>query len=854
MKIFVKYLFRLLPVVLFTVAALIVYHELAAHDIHDVMKALKATPRLRMAAAAGLTLLNYLILAGYDGLALRYTGHSDISLPRVLGASLIGYGISNNSGQAWAAGGAIRYRFYAAWGIPGIDIAKISLFLGLTYLTGVTTLGFFSGLLMPADLRGAVENPQLLTLATLLCALFLLGYWALILLRRQPLRLRGVEIAVPSRSLAAVQTAVASLDMLLAAFVLWLFLMDIPGLGFEAFLLIYVIAQVVGLISQVPGGLGIFEGAFFWLTGPAVTDAHAAILSGLLLYRLIYYILPLMVAGGGLLLYEVWDNRRHLARAKNLLSRTLSLTTPQVFSVLLVLAGGVLLISGATPSLPDNMRWLERVMPLSLVELSHLTGSVAGLLLLFLARGVHLRLDAAWYGSLIVLAVGAAVSLLKGLDWQEASIMAAMFAAMLTSRRFFYRKSSLLSVSFNPSWLAMIAILLSGVVWIGFFSYKHVEYSHELWWQFSYKGDASRFLRSLVVLGGTLIGISCMKLMSVSRPHVARKTSAEELAEALPLVRQTNDSQTFLALLGDKSLFWAEDRSAFLAYAATSGYWIVMGDPIGRPDAFGELLWRFREEADRFAAKAVFYQVTEEHLPLYLDLGLILLKMGQDARVPLTEVDLSGKKRAHLRSSRNKLIRLGFRFDVLAPDAVAAAMPRLQEVSDRWLASKKTREKGFSLGFFDPEYLARTAVAVIRDPDGQIMAFANLWLPDNREEMSIDLMRYASESPNGIMDYLFAELMLWGRQQGFRWFNLGMAPLTGLERHPLAPLWHKIGTTIFDLGEEFYNFEGLYQFKAKFDPVWSARYLAVPPGLAAPSVLLKTAALVCGGWTGILSR
>ncbi len=104
------------------------------------------------------------------------------------------------------------------------------------------------------------------------------------------------------------------------------------------------------------------------------------------------------------------------------------------------------------------------------------------------------------------------------------------------------------------------------------------------------------------------------------------------------------------------------------------------------------------------------------------------------------------------------------------------------------------------------------------------------------------------------MDFLFVELILWAQQAGVTWFSLGMAPLSGLERHALAPLWHKIGTAIYDLGEEFYNFEGLHDYKAKFDPVWQPRYLAAPAGLSAPLILMTVARLVAGGWRGILGK
>ncbi len=171
------------------------------------------------------------------------------------------------------------------------------------------------------------------------------------------------------------------------------------------------------------------------------------------------------------------------------------------------------------------------------------------------------------------------------------------------------------------------------------------------------------------------------------------------------------------------------------------------------------------------------------------------------------------------------------------------------------MANKKnTKEKGFSLGFFAEAYLKHTAIAVIKNELGQIKAFANLWQTENRQELSIDLMRYHPDSPKGIMDFLFAQLMLWGQAQQYQWFSLGMAPLAGLERRPLAPLWHKVGAMIFDMGDQFYNFGGLYEYKAKFCPQWRPRYLAAPPGVAAFFALMAITRQISGSWQGIVSK
>ena len=185
---------------------------------------------------------------------------------------------------------------------------------------------------------------------------------------------------------------------------------------------------------------------------------------------------------------------------------------------------------------------------------------------------------------------------------------------------------------------------------------------------------------------------------------------------------------------------------------------------------------------------------------------------------------------------------------------MAELLPELRLISDAWLAAKRTREKRFSLGFFDEAYLSRFPAAVVRQ-GGRVVAFANVWPTGTREELSVDLMRYADDAPPNVMDYLFIRLMLWGREAGYRWFNLGMAPLSGFpNRGALAPLWCRVGTIVYRYGEHFYNFRGLRQYKEKFDPVWEPKYLASPGGLALPRILGNVAALISGGVGGVVAK
>ena len=133
------------------------------------------------------------------------------------------------------------------------------------------------------------------------------------------------------------------------------------------------------------------------------------------------------------------------------------------------------------------------------------------------------------------------------------------------------------------------------------------------------------------------------------------------------------------------------------------------------------------------------------------------------------------------------------------------------------------------MGYFDERYLAHFDCAVVRRA-GAIVAFANIWRAGADTQLSVDLMRYSDAAPKCVIDFLLAECMLWGKAQHYQWFSLGMAPLSGLEEHALAPAWHKLGRMVQRYGETFYPFEGLRKYKEKFVPVWRPRYLAAPGG------------------------
>jgi phosphatidylglycerol lysyltransferase len=842
-------LLPLVGIALFAAALWLLHRKLASHGLANILRELRTLPPNRVLAAIAVTVAAYLTMTLYDRLAIAYLKHP-LAKRKTTMAAFISYAFSNNVGLSLLTSGSIRYRLYSTWGLSAEEITRLVLFSLVAFWLGILTVGGILFVTQPLALPGIKMLP--LHSARPLGIFFLVlvaSYLAWVIRRPQPVQVHGWRIPWPPPRLAFLQLVVGSLDWILSGSVLYLLLPAGAGLHLAHLLGIYLLAETVALISQVPGGLGVFE-SIVLLSAPSLPVP--ALAGALLAFRAIYYLLPLVVAAVLLGGHEVSRQREAASRAAQIAGHWGETIAPPFFALGALVAGAVLLFSGATPALPHRLAWLGKALPLAVLELSHFLASLVGAALLLLARGLQRRLDAAWLLTLVLLASGSVLSLLKGGDYEEALLLVLLLAALLPCRSLFYRKASLFAEPFTTGWITAILLVLGCSVWLGFFSYHHVPYSSQLWWQFTLKGNAPRFLRAEVGAAVLLLLFALGRLLRPA-PSTPVLPDAEALDKADRVIAGVVSTSANLALLGDKALLFNEQGTAFIMYGIEGRSWVAMGDPVGPAEERPELAWRFRELCERHGGWPVFYEVGPEVLPLYLDMGLALTKLGEEARVPLANFSLEGGARSGLRHARRHLEKQGCDFEIVPPAAAPDLMTELQTISDAWLAEKNTREKGFSLGFFNPGYLARFPLALVRR-ERRIIAFANLWPGAGREELSIDLMRFLPEAPNGVMDYLFTGLLLWGREQGYRWFNLGMAPLAGLENRPFAPLWNRFGALIFRHGENFYNFQGLRAYKEKFDPVWEPRYLASPGGIVLPRILTNVAALISGGFKGVIGR
>lgn len=817
------------------------FHELhlAWRGFHyrDLLHALGQIGPAHLLLALAFTGASYLCNAAIGILGERWLQHPPHDPVRDLGRNFIASAFTINAGGSLVGGGSIRLRFAVEGGLRPAEAGKLTLFCSAAGWGGNLLL---CGLLLTLATPPALGFPSHWIRgvgAVLAVAGILMPFGALLSPRTWP---------APSIAWLAVLTA--TLDWLFAGLAMWALFPASLSMGVFAFVGTVMVAQSLAALSHVPGGVGVLELTLTKVLAGAV--AAPALAGGLIAYRLLYYLLPFLMAvillGGR----ELYRRRTLIQQGGRWARRGWSMIVPRLAAYLALGGGAILLLSANTP-MAEARRGMVAVLPLPFVEASHFVSSLSGALLIVLARGLQRGVRTAWLLSTALMGLGVLFSLVKGWDWEEAVILAIMFACLLSTRAHFYRDAALWTHRFTPGWWGMLGVLFGLTVWAGFFASRHVPYQNQLWWQFALTGDASRFLRAAT---GAACVLGLAGLAQALRPARRHVVAAVDWSRVAAVVQASARSDAALAWLGDKEFLFSGDGRSALMYADQGRSRIVMGDPLGDAAGAADLLWQFVEQSREEGMQPVFYQISVAEMPRLVDMGFRLYKLGEEATVPLARFTLEGSQAKQLRYSHNHFHRSGLQFRLWPAAMTTSRMDALKHVSDAWLEAHRAGEKGFSLGRFDPEYLGHFPCAVIEDATGRVLAFANVWASGDKSELSVDLMRHLPEAPSGLMEALFIELMLWGQAEGYGQFSLGMAPLSGLSTHPLAPLWHKLASGIFQRGGAFYNFAGLRAYKQKFNPEWTPRYLAIPGAWHLPTALLDATTLIGGGIRATFSK
>lgn len=806
------------PLVVVAAVCTVSWTDLRSIHFREVRQALHSQTPGWLLMASLITLINLAVMGLYDVLCLR---DAPVSAGSRWWTGTLAFGWSNFLTLGPLAGPAIRFWLYRPAGVSFGLLRQAILAIAVGFGGGLLLWLVAGG--MPLPFSGLTN--VVVRLATVLGLALVLGKLAhgVQLWNLFPRWVREIKVRwVPLFLLGA-------FDWFLA-FLVFASIARASGIliPYRVAARLFFFGQGIGLISLIPGGLGSADA--FWVSqlDSAVGRAAAA----LVVYRALYYLLPWCAATVLLIRRAVHQRVRWAGPARFLVA------------LIVVVSGGVMLVSSATPALTHRMRVLERIVPLPVLETSHLSSAIVGLLLLLIARGLAKGYRYAFRATLGLLLTGAAFNILKGLDYEEAVLLILTAALLWTHSRLFMLPSH--TGGSIAALLIPVAVAILTFTAVGYASYGTTGYSSSLWLTFAHHAEAARFLRALSVM--VLLSLILAVYLYARIPHRYVPPSREEIERALKIHRAVGKGTNALMMVsGDKSIhFWEE--KGFCLYRTMGANIFVFSDPAvpeGMERPFLNSLLQAASELDRSLS---FYQISSRWIPILHDYGYSFFKLGEEAIVELDRFNIQGNKGKAMRNVLNRFRNDGYTFEVLSAEDVQACMADLRRVSDTWLRSKRTREKQFSIGFFDERYLCSFPCAVVRDKNGVTVAFSNVLRDVNKEEFSVDLMRFVPDCPNGVMDLLFLKLFEWGRSQGFRTFNLGMAPLASVGEVPQARMQERLAKILFQYGEHWYNFRGLRQFKEKYDPVWVPRYLAYPAFWRWPQVLANSAALIAGGW------
>lgn len=799
-------------VILFVVVALDSF--LRQVDWHKVGTGLASLSPLSIAIMLVCGCFAITPMLGYD-FAVVHLLKVDFKPLYIIRSGWITNTINNIAGFGGLIGGTLRAYFYGRKNEKKADvliaISKITVFL----MSGLSVLCWLALLLIFTTKTGALLHSYTIWL--------LLGgcYSPLLIFVTQA---RETKLfADLTLKLEAFVILSSTLEWLFVAlfFILVGFMMGIK-VPVAAVLPLYVVAQMVGILSMIPGALGSFD-VIMMLELSMLGIHRSTAVVWLLLFRVFYYIVPLAIS----LVMSVSQLSAKVNDYFDDLPRQLLHKIAYVLLTIFMYASGIfMLLAACLPDLTTGNKFLMRFYPFTFFFLHQLTTMLFAIALLACARGLQAQLTRAYWPTLLILGIGI-VNTIWNLGTLSLTIfLVFVFILVLLSRKTLYRKKFVYSLGkFAIDASIFFGSLLIYFI-IGVINRPHYLAAHHIPNFLLFPGEKI-WLSGFI---GLLLGLLVMLLMmeyftSASDPFLAFDSfNAQRVRN---IIKQFGGNETsHLAFLRDKLIYFYQkdgQDQLYLMYEIKYDKIIVMGQPVGNQAVLREAFIDFITKADLYGYQPLFYEIDEQTTMMLHEFGFDFIKTGEAGRVTLANFTLAGKRQRSQRALMHKFDREGYQFSVIEPPFNETVLNEMRTISNDWLGGKV--EKGFSLGFFEDYYINQAPVGIVRDKDGKMVAFATFMPTGSKKLLTIDLMRHSQEAPSGIMDKVFISMFQYGQENGYQEFDLGMAPLSKVGESKFSFLGEKIAHFIYEYGYRFYGFQGLRHYKAKYADHWKARYI-----------------------------
>jgi len=604
----------LVGVVLLVAAIWAVQTEFRQLQLAEIGRDIRHIPHSALALALAATVLAYAVLTLYDRLGTIYAGNP-VSYGRVAFASFCAYALSHNLGFAAVSGAAVRYRLYSHWGLSPVEIGKTIGFCSLTFGLGAMVLAGGVLVLIPHELPYAgthMPRGVLLGLGALLWAA--VAVYVAIAGWLPRIRVRGHLIELPGLRMSLLQVMLATADVAVTATILWFLLPPGPRLIWPVFLGIYIAAYSAGLLASLPGGIGVFDTALLFGLSPFLPAPR--IVAAIAVYRLLYYVIPLFLAGT---LFAA--NEMLLRGAAFLPGGRAVVWTPRWsepdFSA--AAATGAVGLSGAMLLGMSLLAPGEIALTSSAIgpQAGEFVPSVLGAGIVVMAIGLARRVNAAWYGSMFLLAFGAGLILAQGERTWPVFVLGLSMLVLAPFRGLFYRHARLFSGPLDPTAaLSLFALAVCGIALASF--RRHV---HGPFWHVILYAEAPWGLRASVAVVVVLAIVGGLLLLRPGRVR-PRPWGVEARLRLMMLgARPPEHADGFV---------YGEGERAAVAFRRLDKVLLGLGDPVGAPSDRVSAIWRLSDLARQEGRHPAFWPVGPELLKVYADLGLTALPLGPD--------------------------------------------------------------------------------------------------------------------------------------------------------------------------------------------------------------------------------
>ncbi|WP_295730987.1 bifunctional lysylphosphatidylglycerol flippase/synthetase MprF [uncultured Limosilactobacillus sp.] len=584
---------------------------------------------------------------------------------------------------------------------------------------------------------------------------------------------------------------------------------------------LYVVAQVLGVVSMLPGAIGSFDVMMmFELTVLGVPRATTIV--WLLLFRVFYYIVPIIIGA----IFFVHHLFSQLDEFFDHIPLSIARQTAHwLITCFMYISGILMLLAASVPDLTDNNRLLQRFYPFTFFFLHQLTTIIFAIAMLACARGLESKVKRAYWPTVIVLVIGITNTIINLGTVSLTIFLFIILILVFLMRHVPYREKLQYSTGkFIVDSIIFVGSLILYII-VGIINTPHYAANHSIPQFLLFPGEKiwlSGFLG--LILGFVIMFLILRYLMGGKDPFTGQQPLDKPRVTAI--IKEFGGNETsHLAMLCDKNIYYYttdHHDQLFFMYRRKNDKLIIMGDPVGNQAMKVPAIRQFLREADCYGYQLVFYEVNSSTTLDLHEFGFDFIKTGEDGWVKLADFTLAGKKQRSQRALMHKFDREGYTFEIVQPPFTDQLMQELKVVSDNWLGNEV--EKGFSLGFFSPQYINEAPVALVRSANGQLVAFATLMPTGSKKLLTIDLMRHRRDAPSGIMDKIFVSMFQYGQDNGYEFFDLGMAPLSNVGASQYSFIEEKVAHFIYEYGYHLYGFQGLRHYKDKYASCWFPKY------------------------------